>query len=322
MGMVWFIPALVMTMVVGVGTAYRFADRERCELDSRERARLGGTYASLPSGVTHYELTGPEDGPVVVLVHGVTIPQWTWDRQVPVLTAAGFRVLRYDLFGRGRSDRPPGAYSRRRYREQLTHLLDFLHLETPVDLVGHSFGAMIAADFTAFSPARVGRLVVVSPPNDPIRDRTPMGSLVRVGRIPLVGRLAMRLHVVPLSVRRVEGFVGEAQVDRERYLRLYREQIEYRGFERAFLSLFRGDAVGDYSRAYRRAGEGRDVLIIWGNRDTNVSRERAEEVCRAIPHAVFRELNDVGHQPHWQVPVRFNDIVVRFLGGEKRGERL
>ena len=42
----------------------------------------------------------------MVLIHGISIPMWTWDEVVPPLVQAGFRVLRYDAFGRGESDYP------------------------------------------------------------------------------------------------------------------------------------------------------------------------------------------------------------------------
>jgi pimeloyl-ACP methyl ester carboxylesterase len=41
----------------------------------------------------------------VVLVHGATVPMFTWDSIVPGLVAAGYRTVRYDMWGRGHSDR-------------------------------------------------------------------------------------------------------------------------------------------------------------------------------------------------------------------------
>lgn len=94
----------------------------------------------LSFGNTDYELTGPEAGPLVVLLHGGSIPMWTWDRQVPVLVNAGFRVLRYDMFGKGTSACPVVEYDRNLFRSQLLDLLNSLGLTEPVHLVGFSFG--------------------------------------------------------------------------------------------------------------------------------------------------------------------------------------
>ena len=73
---------------------FLMSNLEKKVLDDAARAQLGGSYVRLSKGVTHYALEGPEDGPVVVLVHGGTIPMFTWDELSPILTAVGFRVLR------------------------------------------------------------------------------------------------------------------------------------------------------------------------------------------------------------------------------------
>jgi len=56
---------------------------------------------------THYILEGPATGKLVVCVPGLGGPHWYFDELVPFLLQAGFRVLRYDLVGRGHSEPPP-----------------------------------------------------------------------------------------------------------------------------------------------------------------------------------------------------------------------
>lgn len=58
------------------------------------------------SAGTHYILEGPPTGKLVVCVPGLGGPHWYFDELVPFLIQAGFRVLRYDLVGRGHSARP------------------------------------------------------------------------------------------------------------------------------------------------------------------------------------------------------------------------
>ena len=117
---------LGIVFVAAIAGAYLGADRESLALDDALRKSRGGEYVQLSDGVTHYELTGPEDGPVVLLIHGGTIPHFAWDTQVPALVDAGFRVLRYTQFGRGYSDRPDATYEREFYQRQLRELLDAL----------------------------------------------------------------------------------------------------------------------------------------------------------------------------------------------------
>ena len=114
---------ILIATAAGIGAVYMALNSEREAMDDTARARLGGSYLRLTHGVTHYALDGADDGPVVVLVHGGTIPMFTWSEIVPGLTDRGFRVLRYDMYGRGRSDRPAVEYNRALYLEQLVELL-------------------------------------------------------------------------------------------------------------------------------------------------------------------------------------------------------
>jgi hypothetical protein len=89
-----FALGLLAVLLIAILGPYVASDKEARSLDATTRKALGGSYVALPDGVTHYELTGPADGPVVVLIHGGTIPFFAWDAQVPALRKAGFRILR------------------------------------------------------------------------------------------------------------------------------------------------------------------------------------------------------------------------------------
>ena len=112
---------------------------ETAELDEAVRASAPGSFVRLSDGYTHYELDGPESGQPVVLVHGFSVPYFMWDPTFEFLTESGFRVLRYDLLGRGYSDRPKVRYDIDTFCQQLKELLDILGLEQ-INLMGLSMG--------------------------------------------------------------------------------------------------------------------------------------------------------------------------------------
>src|SRR5579859_5611209 len=100
--------SLQILLVTGIVIAYisfRHADTESITLDASERRNVPGSFIQLSDGVTHYELSGPDTGRLVVLVHGFSVPYYIWDSTFSRLVREGFRVLRYDEFGRGFSDR-------------------------------------------------------------------------------------------------------------------------------------------------------------------------------------------------------------------------
>ena len=122
-------------------------------LDGAGAKRAARQLVELSAGVTHYDLQGDPDAPTVVLIHGNAAPYLTWDRTVGPLGDAGFRVLRYDLFGHGFSDRPRlPKYDRSFYNAQLSELLSRLGVTDPVRLIGTSQGGSIAACFAAAHP--------------------------------------------------------------------------------------------------------------------------------------------------------------------------
>ncbi len=102
---------------------------ETKEIDEKLRASTCGSFIRLSNGFTHYELCGPDSGEAVVLVHGFSVPYFIFDPTFDFLVDSGFRVLRYDLFGRGFSDRPHVKYNMDLFVDQLRELLDSLNLK-------------------------------------------------------------------------------------------------------------------------------------------------------------------------------------------------
>jgi pimeloyl-ACP methyl ester carboxylesterase len=295
--------------------AYVTADKETRDLDDAARQSAGGSFVRLSDGVTHYELSGEAGRPTVVLVHGGTIPLWNWDLQAPALRDAGLRVLRYDHYGRGFSDRPAVAYDRELYRRQLLELLDALAIDGPVDLVGISFGAATVASFTAAHPERVRRLVFMAPVLDYAAGRT----LFTIARVPGVGEVLMRVVGVPRSVDRTRAFFAEAHLNGD-YGQRFAEQVGYRGYARSLLSMMRSDALGDYRAVYRQVGARQTpALLIWGDADPEIPRAHVEEIRDVISGIKYHELAGAGHGPNLQHPEAVNRLLVSFLARQDRG---
>lgn len=116
---------------------------------------------------TAYHLSGPEDAPVVVLIHGLGLNRHTWQWHQPDLSIR-YRVLGYDLYGHGESAPPPHQPSLSLFAEQLVGLLDFLSIER-ASLVGFSLGGMINRRFAMDHPERTDALCILNSPHE----RTP-----------------------------------------------------------------------------------------------------------------------------------------------------
>jgi pimeloyl-ACP methyl ester carboxylesterase len=299
------IPILFIIVMLPV-VLYQIMDPEKEELNDAVRSRLGGSYIRLSGGVTHYALEGPENGRVVVLVHGGTVPMFTWDVVSPALAAAGCRVLRYDMFGRGYSDRPPATYNREFYGKHLLELLDKLNFKEPVDLVGYSFGGGIVADFSARHPMRVRQLGLISPVV--YNFKTP-----RIFRIPVLGEFLARIAGVRTITKRAKSMFEGTQLYR-RHVDLFAEQTTFRGFQASMLSMIRSDAIGDYRKSFETVGkQKKNVLLIWGSRDPEIPEEVINTARRLIPDVQFIELPDAGHNIVFQKPEQISAMLGDFL---------
>lgn len=123
-------------------------------------------FAQLSSGSTFYTVRGPADGSKVVLIHGITVFGFAWDETSVFLAQHNYRVLHFDLFGRGFSSSPHGMqYNDLDFVRQLRELLDHVFgadNREPVTLVGISMGGGIAARFAELYPDLVSRVVLIA----------------------------------------------------------------------------------------------------------------------------------------------------------------
>ena len=109
----------------------------------------------------HYEDHG--SGTPVVLSHGYPLSGQAWEKQVPVLLAAGFRVITYDRRGWGGSSQPGVGYDYDTFAADLNILMEALDLRDAV-LVGHSMGSGDVTRYLgAHGSSRVARAVLISP---------------------------------------------------------------------------------------------------------------------------------------------------------------
>jgi non-heme chloroperoxidase len=102
-------------------------------------------------------------GQPVVLIHGYPLSGRAWDKQVPVLLEAGYRVITYDRRGFGKSSQPTVGYDYDTFAADLNTLLERLDLHDAV-LVGHSMGTGEVTRYLGrYGSARVAKGVLVSP---------------------------------------------------------------------------------------------------------------------------------------------------------------
>ena len=100
----------------------------------------------------HYEIDGADTGKdTIVLINGLADDLLSWGFQIPALVEAGYRVLRFDNRGIGKTDRPVGPYTSRQMAADAKALVDHLGI-TGFHLMGVSMGGMIAEEYAIAYP--------------------------------------------------------------------------------------------------------------------------------------------------------------------------
>ena len=287
---------------------FRFKGETK-DLNDAERDLAPGKFTWLPSGYTHYQLVGRNAGTPVILIHGFSIPYHIWDPTFEALENADFQVLRYDLFGRGYSDRPDVKYDLELFVNQLWSLLEDLAVETPVDLVGLSMGGPISLSFADRFPQLVRKLCLI----DPAGIATTTSTLGRLFLRPWIGELIFSLFGNRILLSQLTDDLSEPE-NFPIYVEKAKVQLRFKGYKRALISTLRNDALSDLSSLYRKVGQHtRDTLLIWGVEDKLIPIELSEIIRKAFSQIEFHRIEGAGHIPHYEKPEVVNPILIDFL---------
>ncbi len=285
-------------------------DIEVKQLDDETRSKLGLRFIKLTDGTVHYELQGPQKGEMVVLVHGNAAPYFSWEKNVTALVNAGFRVLTYDLYGFGYTDRPDVEYNRALYDRQLVELLEKLNIQGPVNLVGTSQGGSISVQYTANHPNGVKRLALLSP----YINILPMRATITIVTTPGLGDYLARLVLDRINLNYPNKCFANPEAIPEDYTKKYLRQLSFKGFKRARLSNLRSDSLTDFRPEYKKVGGMNiPILLTWGTADRVIKADSIQNIKEAMPNLEYHEIKDAGHLAHYEKPAEVNSILLEFL---------
>ena len=248
------------------------------------------------------------DGPLIVLLHGITSTSDVW-LDVMARLAERYTVVAPDLLGHGRSAKPRGDYSLGAYASGARDLLGLLGFERGT-VVGHSLGGGIALQFAYQFPEYCERLVLVS-----------SGGLGREVHLMLrAAALPGSELVLPLIAPGwaigagttvasfLERFGFKAGPDLAEAARGYASLAD-REARNAFVHTLRavidleGQRVSATDRLY--LAERIPTLLIWGSADPIIPVEHGREARKRIPGSRLVEFPGAGHWPQLDDPDRF-----------------
>ncbi|KAJ3014195.1 UNVERIFIED_CONTAM: hypothetical protein HDU68_000385 [Siphonaria sp. JEL0065] len=251
---------------------------------------------ALSLGKTYYRLVGPENGKRVVLVHGITATWSTSPHIIEYLVSKGYRVLAYDIYGRGRSDSPGVQYNVSTYNQQLLDLMNHVHWDHAC-VIGYSMGGSIATHFADAFPEKVDKLVLIAPAGL-IQKVPPLASIFRV---PVLGNLIYytlgRGLIVKVVKRTLVPHLHSHHMVKHASGQIV--SIQYNpGFARAYRStVLNGILFGNEPTFTRVGGKFKDrVFCVWGTDDIICNYKTDSPVFKTcMPHAKFLTIERGAH---------------------------
>ncbi|HEU4320070.1 MAG TPA: alpha/beta hydrolase [Acidimicrobiia bacterium] len=281
-------------------------------------------YIDLPTGPLHWKDYGGS-GPLIVLVHGLGGSIANWDKLGPRLARYG-RVTAPDLPGFGLS--PPGAdWTLETHARALDEFIQ--HLGAPAILIGNSMGALLSEMVAANHPALVRALVLISPATPPrFPDpyiHWPTARRLMLNSTPGVGTALNRRMMSRMSSRELinESLARITHKPGRVPLEMVESFVEIAEIRSSYP--WAADAVPKTGQSIRRhfihrrdfVAMIRDIkaptLVIHGVEDPIMSRTAVEWLCSLRLDWTLIQMDDTGHTPHIDAPVRFVGIVEPWL---------
>jgi len=243
-------------------------------------------------------------GEVVVFIHGLALDSRMWDWQWERFSKK-FKVIRYDVYGFGLSDRARDPHNP---TEDLKGLLDSLKIEK-VHLVGLGMGANIALNFAAKYPNRVNKVVAADADLDGFTDFTPNYQTL-FGEITYLTS-HQGWHDEEQRKWRLSPLMRLYAADDKTIINLSEITSDYSGdhFINARINPDFGTPTTIELLAYIKA----PILVIVGEKD----EESIHRICRVlvqkIPNVKKEVIEGAGHLSNMDKPKAFNKLVMRFL---------
>lgn len=268
-----------------------------------------GEYAQLSNGKVRFEFAGPEGGEVVVLIHGLIGHLHVWDNQFNFLIEQGYRVLRFDLYGRGFSERVKVEHGSELFMAQVSELIDYVGIKEKFHLIGLSMGGAISTRFASHYPDKIKSIFLVDCYGIP----TPKDPGIRVVQPKVIGEFFIGALGGPILKRApIKGIYDKKK--HKGFVKWFSAPLVIKGSKRALLSTLRNFMLENHVPHYRRLNE-LDIpkLILWGREDAVLPYSYGQKIHALMPKARFETFEKCGHVPQFEEPERFNHLAFQFL---------
>ncbi len=277
------------------------------------------TTIDLPAGTIHYRVSGPEDGPPMVFVHGFLVDDTLWADVPERLAEAGFRTYAptWPLASQPTPMKPDAELSPRAVARIIISFLEALDLSDVV-LVGNDTGGAVCQFLLDEDPSRIGRLVLTNCDAFDTFPPFPFNLLFRLGRHPVATKVALQPMRWSAVARGPLGFgpLTKRPITSEETQRWLRPSLTEKGVRRDTARFLKGWNSKDLADVATRLGKfDRPVLIAWAPEDRFFKVALGERLATTFPNARLVRIPDARTFVALDQPERLAEEIASFLGG-------
>ncbi len=273
-------------------------------------------------GTLHAVCVGPEDGPLVILLHGFPEFWVGWQKQIAPLAEAGFRVIVPDQRGYNQSSKPAGVA-----QYGIAHLVsDVIAIADQTGsptffLAGHDWGAAVAWSVAIQHPDRISALAILNVPHPAVMQSFLKGNPGQMLRSWYIG--FFQLPWLPEALISAFGFAAGKRAltgsslpgtfspeDLSQYVEAWSQPgalTAMINWYRAALTTLRKPAV------FRRPRLTLPVLILWGEKDKFLRVEMAHASLGYCEHAKLRTFPQNTHWLQHERPEEVSQLLIEFF---------
>lgn len=294
-----------LIMVLALGAWLWTPDKPRSELEDRYLAHPGDLRVIADQRL-HLRVSGPADGPALIMLHGFGGSLHTWDGWAAGLDEV-FRVIRFDLPGSGLSYADPaGDYSDEHMMKLMGALMDELGVDRAA-FIGNSLGGRLAWRMAAAYPERVTALVLVAPDGF-------ASAGFEYGKAPEASLIMNLLrYALPRSVLKMSLTPAYANPEKlsEAVLSRYHDLMLAPGAREALLQRLVQTVLVDPKPLLPQITV--PVLLLWGEEDRMIPVTNAADYQQLLRDSQLVRLGELGHLPQEEDARRSLKPVSAFL---------
>lgn len=277
-------------------------------------------YVKINGIKLHLAMAGPDDGRLVILLHGFPEYWYGWRHQIPNLAAEGFRVWAPDQRGYNLSDKPKAVrdYCLDELAEDVVGLIDQAG-EEQVYLVGHDWGAAVAWWVATRYPARLHRLVTINAPHPAVMRRHLYRSLHQLRKSWYI--LFFQLPWLPEALARIGDWHQIVQTLKKSSRPGTFSDADFKNYQEAWSRPAAFRSMVHWYRAALRYPPAPPpdwrinvpTLLIWGAQDKFLGRELARISISLCSNGKLKIIEDATHWVQHKEPGEVSRLITSFF---------